>query len=297
MTARGALVACAEITRVEARNFHYGLRLLPEPKRSALYAIYAWMRVADDVADAADLPCALRAARLDALEARTRAALNGVWVPTGDAREDAVMEALVDTSHRYPLQATDFFAALEGQRMDLAQVQMESFAQTEHYCECVASSVGRLCLDVWGLREGADGVLAREASSVRGVAFQLTNILRDLREDFARGRVYLPKQEFASHGLTIEELLAWKDDALCARFMHLQCSRAERLFAQSAVLDAMVSSDAVPTIRALTAIYRGILRAIARDPRAAMVRRARLTPMQKSWIALRARFGLLGVSS
>jgi len=283
-----ALEACAEITRTQARNFYHGLRLLPSPKREALYAVYAWMRIADDIADEEGASADARRARLDELAAGTRHAL------AGEARDDApVLVALAAISRRYALPAADFEGALEGQRMDLEPRVYATFAETELYCDRVASTVGRICLDIWGVRDGADAARARELSTKRGIAFQLTNILRDVREDLARGRCYLPADELAAHGLDAASLVAWRQPEAAARFIGAQCDRARRCFAESAALDAMVSPDARPTIVAMSEIYRGILGVIARDPAKAMRERARLSTLTKSWIALRARFGVL----
>ncbi|MCX5651559.1 MAG: phytoene/squalene synthase family protein [Planctomycetota bacterium] len=283
-----ALEACAEITRTQARNFYHGLRLLPSPKREALYAVYAWMRIADDIADEEGASADARRARLDELAAGTRHAL------AGEARDDApVLVALAAISRRYALPAADFEGALEGQRMDLEPRVYATFAETELYCDRVASTVGRICLDIWGVRDGADAARARELSTKRGIAFQLTNILRDVREDLARGRCYLPADELAAHGLDAASLVAWRQPEAAARFIGVQCDRARRCFAESAALDAMVSPDARPTIVAMSEIYRGILGVIARDPAKAMRERARLSTLTKSWIALRARFGVL----
>lgn len=283
-----ALEACAEITRTQARNFYHGLRLLPSPKREALYAVYAWMRIADDIADEEGASADARRARLDELAAGTRLAL------AGEARDDApVLVALAAISRRYALPAADFEGALEGQRMDLEPRVYATFAETELYCDRVASTVGRICLDIWGVRDGADAARARELSTKRGIAFQLTNILRDVREDLARGRCYLPADELAAHGLDAASLVAWRQPEAAARFIGVQCDRARRCFAESAALDAMVSPDARPTIVAMSEIYRGILGVIARDPAKAMRERARLSTLTKSWIALRARFGVL----
>lgn len=303
MNAEAALEACAAITRNEARNFYYGLRLLPVRERRALYAVYAWMRVLDDLADDDAVDAASRRSGIARLEARTRAVFaDPAGAPgdaSGDAREDAVLAALAAVLREFPMDQADFMGAVEGQRMDLpsegiAPRAFATYAETELYCDRVASTVGRICLGVWGMRDGADPEIARELSTRRGIAFQLTNILRDIREDHVRGRCYLPADELAASGLTVESLLAWTDDARCARFMHIQCSRAERIFAESMALDGMVAPRAVPTIRAMSAIYRGILRRIARDPRRALAERVRLSAFEKSWIALRARFGLLG---
>ena len=283
-----ALWACAEITRTQARNFYHGLRLLPSPKREALYAVYAWMRIADDIADEDGVEADARRARLEALAADTRRAL------AGDARDDSpVLVALAAVSRRYALPSADFDAAIEGQRMDLEPRVYATFAETELYCDRVASTVGRICLDIWGVRDAADAARARALSTKRGIAFQLTNILRDIREDLARGRCYLPADELAAHGLDAAALVAWREPDACARFMRVQCARAARFFDESAALDAMVSTDARATILAMSEIYRGILRVIERDPAKAMRERARLSAVAKSWIAVRARLGML----
>lgn len=312
MNESDALARCAEITRREARNFYYGLRLLPKGKRAALYAVYAWMRVIDDIADADGVDDHERSAGLARVEARTREVIarkgaddiaRGVdaiarGAGDGEQREDAVFQGLCAVLRDYPVHGVELLAAIEGQRMDLAPRAYADYEQTELYCDRVAATVGRICLDVWGVKADVDVDIARELSTKRGVAFQLTNILRDIREDHARGRCYLPADELAANGITVDDLLAWSDannaDARCARFMHIQCARAQRIFAESAALDAMVSPDAVATIGAMSAIYREILRKIAVDPRRALARRVRLSALEKSWIALRARLGLLG---
>ncbi|MFM7132879.1 MAG: phytoene/squalene synthase family protein [Planctomycetota bacterium] len=289
-----ALRACAEITRREARNFHYGLRLLPARPRLALYAVYAWMRVLDDLADDPGRSAEEGREAIERFEAATRAVLAGSEAAGADARERAVLAGIAWVAGERALDPADIAGAIEGQRMDLEPRVYANFAETELYCDRVAATVGRICLDVWGVRDGADAVLARELSTKRGIAFQLVNILRDIREDRARGRCYLPADEFAANGLTVDSLLGWQDAARCARFMEVQCARAERIFAESAPLETLVAREAVPTLAAMSSIYRGILRKIARDPRGALERRARLSALEKSWIALRARLGLLG---
>lgn len=312
MNESDALARCAEITRREARNFYYGLRLLPKGKRAALYAVYAWMRVIDDIADADGVDDSERSAGLARVEARTREVIARKTVDDiargaddialgagdGEQREHAVFQGLCAVLRDYPVHGVEFLAAIEGQRMDLAPRAYADYEQTELYCDRVAATVGRICLDVWGVKADVDVDIARALSTKRGVAFQLTNILRDIREDHARGRCYLPADELVANGITVDDLLAWSDannaDARCARFMHIQCARAQRIFAESAALDAMVSPDAVATIGAMSAIYREILRKIAVDPRRALAQRVRLSALEKSWIALRARLGLLG---
>jgi phytoene synthase len=293
---------CEQITREEARNFYYGLRLLPQAERSALYVVYAWMRVLDDIADNDGIGETERREMLAWFECETRGAFCGDWyqaavrelaVDGRCSRERYVFLALAQEVQLRKLEIGDFLAAIEGQRMDLAPRVYTRFAETELYCDRVASTVGRICLDVWGARDGADLSRARELSTARGIAFQLTNILRDIREDHARGRCYLPADELARHGLSIDALLAWQDDARCLAFMREQCTRASRYFDESAALEGLVAERAVPTLAAMSVIYRRILEKIARDPKRALERRISLSRFEKVSIALRARFGML----
>jgi phytoene synthase len=296
-----AFAACAEITRTQARNFYYGLRLLPEPKRSALYVVYAWMRVADDIADADGVAVDARRASLDAFERDTRAALaGGEGVGAGEGGGGGgggggsgdfavVLDGLARVARRFPLVDAEFLGAIEGQRMDLAPRVYADFAEVERYCDRVASTVGRICLDIWGVRDGADAELARELSTKRGVAFQLTNILRDYREDHDMGRVYLPAEDFRRFDLTPERLRKWSEPGQCAEFIRAQCDRAEQFYARSAPLDRMITPDCLPTLWAMTEIYHGLLGKIRAHPAAiAGDRRVRLSSMRKAWIAWRA---------
>ena len=328
---------CESITRREARNFYHGLRLLPRRERLALYVVYAWMRVVDDIADDGTATEDERRRLLDWFEARTRAAFGREWHrdaarviaeggESGLSREELVCLALAQERVAFSLGIDDFLHAIEGQRMDLAPRVYADFAETALYCDRVASTVGRICLDVWGVRDGADGGIARELSTkrgvafqlvnilrdvregadrararelstARGIAFQLTNILRDLREDSARGRCYLPADELAAAGLAVEDLLAWRDDARCAAFLRSQCARAARYFDESAALEGLVAPNAVPTLLAMSVIYRRILAKIEADPRGAIARRVSLSAFEKVSIGLRARLGLLRAPS
>ncbi|MDI9402590.1 MAG: phytoene/squalene synthase family protein [Limnohabitans sp.] len=297
---------CEQITRTEARNFYYGLKLLPHAERTALFVVYAWMRVIDDIADDESASVESRTQELDFVERGTRAAFGRDWYRSaanslqtdgGLTREEYVLLALAQEVVLRKLSIDDFLAAIEGQRMDLTARVYQSFEETALYCDRVASTVGRICLDVWGVRDMRDAARARELSTARGIAFQLTNILRDIREDHARGRCYLPADELAAHGLTVESLLAWNDDRRCAAFMREQCARAGRYFDESASLEAIVSTKAVSTLTAMSVIYRRILEKIASDPRRALEKRVSLSTFEKISIGLRARFGLLRIAS
>ncbi|MBL9121930.1 MAG: phytoene/squalene synthase family protein [Phycisphaerae bacterium] len=282
-----AYAACEAVVRVQAKNFYYGLRLTPEPKRSAMYAVYAWMREADDIADEAGHSQAERFATLERFRAQTDAALTGT--PT-DGRP--LWIALADVARRHDLVSQDFHDMLDGQLADLAgTVRCATWEELRLTCYRVASTVGLVCIRVWGYTDPK----AVDCAIDRGIAFQLTNILRDIREDFANGRVYLPQDELARHGLTPESLLAWPEGnpamaTRCRAFMEFQVRRAEALYQASEPLDRLIDADCRPTLWALTEIYHRLLHRIGRDPRRAIVgERVRVPTWEKLWIGFRAK--------
>ncbi len=281
----GAFAACEAVVRDQAKNFYYGLRLTPEPKRSAMYAIYAWMREADDIADESGPSLEERRSRLDRFREETDAALEGRV-----ASDRPVWIALADVAPRYRLVAKDFHDMLEGQLADLGDadgaVRCATWEDLRLVCYRVASTVGLVCIRVWGYADQR----AIEHAIDRGIAFQLTNILRDVREDHEHRRTYLPLEEFERFRLTPESLLAWRDDERCRAFMDHQVRRASDLYASSAALDSLISPECEPTLWALTQIYHRLLERIARDPRRAIVGdRVRVPTWEKLWIGFRAK--------
>jgi phytoene synthase len=304
-----AFASCEAIVREKAKNFYYGLRLTPEPKRSAMYAIYAWMREADDIADEEGHTREDRILALDRFRVATDAALAGAAI-----EPKPLWIALADVARRYRLEAHEFHDMIEGQLADLGsectasgatpQVSCATWEDLRLTCYRVASTVGLVCIRIWGYSDER----AIDCAVDRGLAFQLTNILRDVREDHANGRVYLPSDEFRRFDLTPESLLAWPESGLsagpiarrCREFMEFQVRRAEELYRASEPLDALVSPDCRPTLWALTEIYRRLLRRIARDPRRAIVgERVRVPTWEKLWIGFRAkrRSGAFGASA
>jgi phytoene synthase len=278
-----ALAHCREVTRRCARNFYYGLKLSPEPQRSALYAIYAWMRRADDLVDCASPsdPDGLRE-QLSRFRAATDAALDGRTDPS-----DPLWIGLADTAKRFGLPGEHFHAMLDGQQDDVARAIYPTFNDLRGYCYNVASTVGLLCIEIWGYGDAA----AREMAVDRGIAFQLTNILRDFAQDFDAGRIYLPQDELAAHNLTVGDLRAWRDPLTCAKFMVHQIDRAEGYYQRSTGLEAMITESCRPTLWAMTTIYHGLLRKMRDDPARLMSgQRVRLSAVRKGFIALQARW-------
>ncbi len=276
-----AIRHCRQITRRCARNFYYGLRLSPEPQRSALYVIYAWMRHADDLVDDAHDPDQARR-ELDQYRAATDAALAGT-----NGSDDPVMLALSDVASPVPLDGDILHSMLDGQLADLSYQPPASFDALRVYCEQVASSVGLVCIRIWGYHDEAAPARAIE----RGIALQLTNILRDFVEDHQRGRVYLPQVELAAAGLDASALLAWTDAERCGAFVLEQIRRAESYYERSAPLEAMIEAPCRPTLRAMTGIYHQLLaRMRARPFRVVLGRRVRVGTPRKIAIALQARW-------
>lgn len=273
---------CATIVRREARNFYHGLRLAPEPRRSALYAVYAWMRRADDLVDDGGSD---RIEQVAAFRTATAAAFAG-QVPDADP----MWPALVRSIHDHGLARADFDGMLDGQLLDAEHRPCADWPELRRFCDLVAGTVGRTCTRIFG----ASHPDAMRLSTDRGIAFQLTNILRDLREDHRMGRCYLPADELGQAGLDAASLLAWTDGARCASFMHAQLDRCMAHYRSSAPLDGMIDASCRPTLWAMTAIYGGLARRIAARPRAVTEGRVSMPAAGKLLVAMRARLGWYG---
>lgn len=203
---RAAYSVCRHITRSAARNFYYGFLLLPARKRNALSAVYAFMRHADDLSDEPGIPAEERRQKLDEWMNALRR------VVEGQRTDDPVLFALADAQKRFNIPLDLLEKLVHGTEMDVpeagtkqdapAKLQYETFDQLYDYCYHVASVVGLCCIRIFGYREPRAEKLAEEV----GVAFQLTNILRDVKEDAGRGRVYLPKEDFTRLGVAVEAL-------------------------------------------------------------------------------------------
>lgn len=273
---------CRAITRRRARNFYYGLKLLPEPRRTALYAMYAWMRMADDLVDNDALSDQEKRSQLTAFRANTERAIAGS-PPNGNP----LWEGVAFVARCFDLEAEHLRAMLDGQLEDVRDRTFESFESLQQYCYKVASTVGLVCIEIWGYSDPR----AREMAVNRGIAFQLTNILRDLREDCDNGRIYLPQDEFLEHGITPEDLRRWSKPEPCKAFLMMQIERAESYYEASVDLDGMVTPECRPTLWAMTTIYRSLLDKIKTDPvQVVGSRRVRLSALQKARIAVQAKW-------
>src|SRR5215472_5119990 len=194
---RAAYRRCEEITWSQARNFSYGIRLLPSAKRHALAAVYAFARRIDDIGDGT-LPAPEKLAALE----EARAGLSALIAGRADD-SDQVLMALADAAKRFDIPLAAFGELIDGCADDVRGVTYVTFDDLLHYCRCVAGSIGRLSLGVFGTSH--PGTAVPLADSL-GVALQLTNILRDIREDYASGRVYLPAEDFERFGCSLDSL-------------------------------------------------------------------------------------------
>lgn len=283
---------CREVSRRRARNFYYGMKLVPEPKRSAQFALYAWMRRADDLADSAETDPAKAAALTEFLDT-THAVLAGHVDPAALSAEAPLWPAFAEMAQRYAMPHAYFDAMIEGQRLDQTRHHYPTFESLYDYCYKVASVVGLACIEIWGY-EGDEET--RQLAEWRGIAFQLTNILRDVKEDAADGRVYLPAEDFDALELK-PVFFQLANESELIRGLKKVVERAKDYYARSASLDRRVHRDGRPCLWAMTRIYRGLLDKIAADPiRVLRPRRVRLASAHKGWIALRATLkGKVGV--
>ncbi|WP_432991732.1 presqualene diphosphate synthase HpnD [Dactylosporangium sp. CA-233914] len=270
---------CEEITRREARNFSYGIRLLPPDRRRALSAVYATARRIDDIGDG-DLPPDERLARLDAI----RGALHRL---PDAAADDPVLLALHDAARRLPIPLPAFDELIDGCAADVRGTTYATIDDLLWYCRCVAGSIGRLSLGVFGT--GTPG-RAAELADALGVALQLTNILRDLREDRLAGRVYLPKDDLDRFGCNLElDGDGFADPpSRFAELVRFEAERAEQWYETGLRLLPMLDARSAACTAAMAGIYHRLLARIADDPMAVTRTRLSLSPRAKAMVAVRA---------
>jgi len=245
--------ACEEMLRRSASSFALPIRLLPAEKRRGTTALYAFCRRADDIVDDAADPAAAGMA-LDAFESECRAALGG-----GDV-DDPVLRAVADTARRFAVPKEYLQAVLDGVRMDLTRQTYATFGELEVYCGRVAGAVGLAAIHIWGFRTPE----AISAGHACGLAFQLTNILRDIPEDLARGRIYIPLEDLLAHGCSADDLRAGRIGPGFERLAAFEVGRALDFYLEAAPLDRMLSTDGRLVFRAMFGVYRAMLTAVRR---------------------------------
>ena len=329
---------CEEITWSQARNFAYGIRLLPPAKRQALAAVYAFARRIDDIGDG-DLPApaklaALADARASVTALSAQRDLPGETGPPGrngsprgesglpggngslpgenarpengqapgdGASGDLVLVALADAANRFDIPLAAFGELIDGCEADVRGTTYRTFDDLLHYCRCVAGSIGRLSLGVFGT---ADVATAAPLADALGVALQLTNILRDIREDYLGGRIYLPAEDFerfgcslgsgalqpgaAEHGSGQDGPGGEANGDKLAALVEFEAERASAWYAKGLTLIPLLDWRSAASAGAMAGIYHRLLERIAATPRVVLERRMSLSAGEKALVAARS---------
>jgi 15-cis-phytoene synthase len=261
-----AYSVCKGITRSAAKNFYYAFLVLPRRKREALCAVYAFMRRCDDITDDPTLSFAERRQKLETwLDALHRA-------QQGQPTDDAILLALTDAQRRFTIPAGLLDELAHGTAMDIEEVpeaqststpglnvQYRTFEDLRLYCYRVASVVGLVCIHVFGYRDPAAEPLAENC----GLAFQLTNIIRDVKEDASLGRVYFPGEDLSKYGLSPQDFLSATEPARFRPLLALEADRAREYYKCGDELISYISEDSQPALWVLVNIYRSLLEKIA----------------------------------
>jgi 15-cis-phytoene synthase len=264
-----AYSVCRGITRTAAKNFYYAFLVLPRRKREALCAVYAFMRRCDDIADDSTLSIVERRQKLH----NWLDALHGAQ--QGQPTDDAILLALTDAQRRFTIPAGLLDELAQGTAMDVEPtgsaespaaesvaglaVRYNTFEDLRQYCYRVASVVGLVCIHVFGYRDPEAEPLAERC----GLAFQLTNIIRDVKEDAGMGRIYIPEEDLARFGLTVSDLLHSPDPERLRSLLAFEAERARECYTAGDELIPYISEDSQPALWVLVNIYRRLLGKIA----------------------------------
>lgn len=268
-------IYCRELTRREAGNFYFSFLTLPADRFRAMCALYAFMRVTDDLGDDERIPLGERAILLG----RWRECLEHVL--SGGEETHPVLIALADVVRHYRIPAEYLFAVIDGVQRDLSPVRIATFAELSDYCYHVAGAVGLCCIHIWGFHDQR----AIPAAIDCGLALQLTNILRDLAEDADRGRVYLPREDLERFGYSLADLQAHRRDDRFRALMAFEAERARQHYARARALFEYLDPPGRPILDAMLRIYGGLLRQLERCGYDVFSRRVRLPRWRKLWIA------------
>lgn len=283
-TIAAAYEHCEAVTRSQARNFAYGIRLLPAPQRRALSAVYALSRRIDDIGDG-DLPlaekvCGLQTVRED--------------LAVLDTHTDPVLVAVADVARRFPIPVGAFAELVDGVEMDVRGTTYETFDDLVLYCRRVAGTIGRLCLGVYGTAQNGDLSRATALADDLGVALQQTNILRDVREDLLGGRIYLPTEDLARHHVALaigtDGVLGGPAHAL-ADLVRTDARRAQAWYARGLHLLDLLDRRSRACTAAMAGIYVRLNSRLLTEPESMTGGRISLSASEKARVAARALLG------
>jgi 15-cis-phytoene synthase len=285
MTTAESYAFCEGVARRQAKNFYYSFLLLDRDRRLAMCAIYAFMRYCDDLSDDEGI-----ADRRGAI-ARWRQDLEAAF--EGRAPENPLWPAFTDAVARYKIPHEYFFDMIEGVTSDLeplsenAARRIATFDELYDYCYHVASVVGLTIIHIFGFEDPKALKLAEKC----GIAFQLTNIIRDVREDAEKDRIYLPAEDLERFGVSTVEMRGARRSEKLRKLLEFEARRARGYYAESAPLVGMIHPGSQASLRALIAIYSRLLDRIVRSDYEVLAGRVRVPTWEKVWILVRSRFG------
>ncbi len=273
MTLEESYVWCEGVARSQAKNFYYSFLLLSKPRRRAMCAVYAFMRYCDDLSDDEAIPD--RGAAIARWRQDLAAAL------AGRAGENPVWPAFVDAVTRYKIPQQYFYDMIDGVSSDLEPRRIQTFDELYDYCYHVASVVGLTVIHIFGF-ESQDALLLAEKC---GIAFQLTNILRDVREDAEKNRVYLPAEDLARFSVTPP---TFQPRERFIELMQFEAQRARDYYRESAPLVGLIDPGSRASLRALIGIYSRLLDRIVASDYDVLARRVRVPAWEKLWVLMRS---------
>ena len=279
VTLEGSYRYCRDIARKRAKNFYYSFLLLEKPQRDAMCAIYAFMRYCDDLSDD---PANSDRVKLSQTIALWRVELDRALA--GKPGDNPLWPAFSDSVRRYAIPHRFFHEMIDGIMSDLQPQTIQTWEELYRYCYQVASVVGLTIIHVFGFRSIRALLLAEKC----GIAFQLTNILRDIREDAAIGRVYLPAEDLDRFGVTVEQLRSGTEDENFRRLMGFEGSRARSYYDESARLESMIEPKSRRSLWALRHIYLTLLGRLERSNYSVLSRRINVPTSSKLLLLLRA---------
>lgn len=266
---------CHQLTRRTAGNFYYSFLTLPRQLRLDMCVLYAFMRITDDLGDDESVELPQRRQRLQSWKAQTDSVLRGA------SASDHCLQAIADLVTRHAIPHEHLLAVIDGVAFDLDPRPIETFSDLETYCYHVAGAVGLCCIHIWGF----EGPTAIERAIDCGLAFQMTNILRDLAEDAARGRLYLPASELRRFDYSFEDLRLHRCDERFEELMQFQLQRTAGLYERAWELRGQLSAAGIPVYTAMLRIYGGLFNRIRTHWADVFDQRISLSMPRKVWIA------------
>jgi 15-cis-phytoene synthase len=265
---------CITITKECAANFHFAFQVLPRPRYRGICALYAFSRLADDISDDEKDP-----ARALQNSQAWRSSFDKALA--GDASAHEILPAVADTMQRYNIPPVYMHELITGTEMDAHKKRYEKWDETYLYCYRVASVIGMMTIHVFGYTDLKAIPLAEKT----GIAFQMTNILRDLGEDAGRGRIYLPLEDLCANGVSEQELLAAKDSPALRKLVKFEVERTKAYYEQGRELVPLIEAESRNALGSLVAIYSRLLQEIERRNYDVLTERVSLSKAEKLKLA------------